>query len=190
MRPRKRLVAVIGQRVDAAEGGQLPEPEVPLLLAGAQEEVAAGDLLVEDGHGAGDDLDAHVVLVDLASQLELLEVERVVQIDDQHLVALRQPGLAVHDEALEHDDVGPPFELLELGRSSLASAVNRSGARSADPVVNSVTSWPAVASAPAMCQARMAGPAMRSPSESFVATTMRDIRTSASWPTVTPSTDQ
>ena len=43
----QRLVAVVGDRVDPAEGGELAEPEVALLLAGAQHEVGPAELLVE-----------------------------------------------------------------------------------------------------------------------------------------------
>ena len=41
------LVGVVGHRVDPADAGELAEPEVALLLARAQEEVAARELLVE-----------------------------------------------------------------------------------------------------------------------------------------------
>ena len=48
---RRGRVGVVGGRVDPAERRQVPEPEVALLGAGAQEEVAPQQLLVEHGGG-------------------------------------------------------------------------------------------------------------------------------------------
>jgi hypothetical protein len=39
--PLEVLAAVVGRRIDPADGCQLPQPEVALLLARAQEEVAS-----------------------------------------------------------------------------------------------------------------------------------------------------
>ena len=79
------LVLVVGDGVDPAQGRQLAQPEVPLLLAGAQEEVAPEELLVEDADGRLRPASTRPLLALVAALLELLEVERVVDVGDHDL---------------------------------------------------------------------------------------------------------
>ena len=72
-------------RVEPSERGELAQPEVPLLLAGAEEEVAAYDLLI-DRSDCGTAIADPMRQIEVLAQLEVLELERVVQVDHDRLV--------------------------------------------------------------------------------------------------------
>ncbi len=106
----QRDVVVVGHGVEPAERGQVAQPEVPLLLARADHEVAAQALLVGLGNRVADDQAAGLGRV-LLGLLELLEVERVVEVDDDDLLAALQERVLVQDVALEEQHVAPRVEL-------------------------------------------------------------------------------
>src|SRR5205085_3961751 len=100
--------------VDATDPRQLPEPEIPLLGAGAHEEVAPGQLRVDRLRRALHCF-APLGLSEVARLLELLEMEGVVDVDDDDLRGPLQEGKMGHQVALEDQDVTPILELPQLG---------------------------------------------------------------------------
>ena len=116
----QRRVVVVGDRVDAPEGGERSQPEVALLVAGAEHEVGAAQLLVQRGRGPAHGVDPAAGPARLSALLELLEVHRVVGVDDHRHRRGGQPGAPDHDPALEHDDIGPADQLLQVGVADAA----------------------------------------------------------------------
>ena len=105
----ERLVVVVGRGIDAALGGQLSQPEVALLGAGAEEEVAPSELLV-DGLGGTPDCVSPRRLPKVACLLQLLEVEGVVDVHDDDLLGRAQEREVGEEVALEDEDVAPVLE--------------------------------------------------------------------------------
>ena len=107
-------VLVVHLRVDPPLTGELPEPEVALLDRGAQQEVGAPQLVVEhpgglaNGRGAPDGSQ-------VAGLLELLQMERVVDVRDQDRRAGIEPGRRLEQEALEDDHVRPIGQRAQRG---------------------------------------------------------------------------
>jgi hypothetical protein len=67
----------------------MPEPEMPLPLRGAEKEVAAAQLGGQHCGYRVDDLRA-LIVTDITTLLELLEVHRVVDIGDHDVVGRLQ----------------------------------------------------------------------------------------------------
>ena len=107
-------------RIDPSEGRELPEPEVALLAAGAEEEVAAQELVVEDTRGTSHHLTTALV-TEVTRLLELFEVEGIVDVDDHYLLRLAEEREHRQQEALEEQDVAP---ILQLPHLLLVDAAN------------------------------------------------------------------
>ena len=140
--PSQAGVVVVGPGVDAPERRELTEPEVALLVARAQEEVTAQQLLVERRRRALDRQPAAGVVRFLAL-FELLEVHRVVHVGDEDAIRVRDERSADEHPPLEHEDVAPLHELAELRRSpgahpeSVAWSIGGDGAHQLDVVLAS-----------------------------------------------------
>ena len=109
----ERGVLVVARGVDPTLTGELAEPEVALLLRGADEVVAASDLVVEG-------FDRHVGDLPplghrpVALLLEGLQMEGVIDVGDDHRVAVGCPVVDRQEDALEDDDVGSLDELARV----------------------------------------------------------------------------
>jgi hypothetical protein len=87
----------------------VPEPHVALATRRTQEGVAEYSLGVEHVDGAED----HLTTLDFAEitrLLELLEMERVVKVDDYRWSCVGQPRIRGEDVTAEHHDVTPSCE--------------------------------------------------------------------------------
>ena len=91
-----------------------------LLLTGADEEIATHQLLVEHADGQ---IEGRGPLHGrpVGQLLELLEVHRVVQIDEQDLLTPDQPRRVEGDEALEDHYFGPADRRLQPGPWHIAT---------------------------------------------------------------------
>lgn len=122
----QRLVFVVGTWVQAADCCQLAQPEVTLLGAGADKEVATSELRVELGGGAaGRRPPLGCVLV--PGQLELLEVKGVVEVHDHDLVGGSEHVMSAHHRPLDDEHVGPRLELLHRLSAALVNLEARGG---------------------------------------------------------------
>ncbi len=93
---------VVGDRVDPAERTEVADPHRPLPGRGAQHEVGAAELPVQRPHAVADDRPPPG-LPQPAGLLQLLELERVVGVDDQRDVRLGQPRVQPEHVALDDD---------------------------------------------------------------------------------------
>ena len=99
-------VAGVGERVDAPEASQLTEPEVALPVTGTEEEITDEQLVVQRVRRV-----VHLLVPqfqDLAAALlQLLEVEGIVNVDDDHLGRAFQSREQCQGVPLHDDDVRP-----------------------------------------------------------------------------------
>ncbi len=118
-----QLIEIFGRvvcgGVDPPDAGELAEPEIALLLAGAQEVVAPTQLVVEDLGGEADRLAPGERRL-VARLFENLQVKWVVHVSDEDLLRALEPGVIVHDVALEDEHVAPRFQLVQLGVIDMA----------------------------------------------------------------------
>ena len=108
------LVLVVDGGVDPPLTGELAEPEVPLLVRRAEQEVRPAQLLVQGVRGHLDRVHP-AVRAEVLGLLELLEVHRVVDVRDDDLAAALDPERGLQQEALEDDHVGPAGRLAQAG---------------------------------------------------------------------------
>ena len=112
----ERIVSssAIDGRIDPAGGAEVSQPEIPLLLAGAQEEVTAPHLLIDGGDSVC------LCCVGLRTRqrsvhLELLEVIRIVEVDDERLGRPLEERVHGHRYSLDDEHVGPRLDPAQIG---------------------------------------------------------------------------
>ncbi len=98
----QRRIVVVRRRIDATDVRERAEPEVPLPLTGTEEEVAPGEIFVDDRHLMGHGL--FVLLLATSAALEVLEMRGDVHVDDDGNGGVRHLGVsAYHARGGEHD---------------------------------------------------------------------------------------
>src|ERR1019366_6731618 len=108
----ERGVVPVGAGIDPSQGGQKPQPQVSLLVTGADEEVPTGQLFLEGTNRVGD-VDRALRLLVVTGEHERLEMERVIEVEDHDLARNAELGNVVKEIALHDGDVTPTLELLE-----------------------------------------------------------------------------
>ena len=100
-------------RGDAPQGHQLAEVEMLLTLCRTQEEIAPQELSLHRRRCSRDER-RPLPLIQVSGLLELLEVHRVIDVDDQNLLRCLQSVEQLQSVALKDDDIGPLLPLFEF----------------------------------------------------------------------------
>ena len=162
-------VGVIGGAVDPSRSGEMPEPEVTLLLA-AQMKKSPRRSCACNRRWRRRSRPAAPRTPCLVTLLELLQVDWVVEVDDEHRVGSQRIGVR-ENPSLKDDDVRAVdlrAELVTVGTRDVEDRVlELARSRREKPHVV-VDRQPR-----ATCSALIAGPAIRGPSTSPVATSTR-----------------
>ena len=108
----QRGVALVVGRIHPAGRSEESHPEVPLLLAGTQEEVASRRLFFEHADRVGD-LTGAFGLRQRSIELQVLQEDGVVEVDDHDFARLPQGGHALENVALHQRHVTPCLEFDE-----------------------------------------------------------------------------
>ena len=110
----QRRVVGVGVRIHAVERAQRTQPVVALLLARTEHEVGVPDGVVDGPQRLVLHLQPRLHRRARGDE-QLLEREGVVQVDDEALRRVAQPGTLVEHESLHHHHVEPRRQALEPG---------------------------------------------------------------------------